>query len=40
MPAIKRAFDLTGDDIAESSTKTDALKVKIGSYNEKWLEES
>ena len=40
MPAIKKAFNLLGDDIIELSTENDALKNKIGSYNEKWLEES
>ena len=40
MPAIKKAFDLLGDDIVELSTENDALKNKIGSYDEKWLEES
>ena len=40
MPAIKKAFDLMGDDIVEISTGNDALKIKIGSYDEKWLEES
>ena len=40
MPAIKNAFDLMGDDIVELSTENDALKNKIGSYDEKWLEES
>ena len=40
MPAIKKAFNLLGDDIIELSTKKDALKNKIGSYEEKWLEES
>ena len=39
MPAIKKAFHLLGDDIVDLSTKNDALK-KIGSYDEKWLEES
>ena len=39
MPAIKKAFNLIGDDIVELSTENDALK-KIGSYDEKWLEES
>ena len=39
MPAIKKAFSLLGDDIVELSTKNDALKNKIGSYDEKWLEE-
>ena len=40
MPAIKKAFNLLGDDIAELSTENDALKNKIGSYDEKCLEES
>ena len=29
-----------GDDIIELSTENDALKNKIGSYDEQWLEES
>ena len=40
MPAIKKAFNLMADDIVELSTENDALKNKIGSYDEKWLEES
>ena len=40
MPAIKKAFNLLGDDIVDLSTKGDALKNKIGSYDEKWLKES
>ena len=40
MPAIKKAFNLLGDDIVELSTENDALKNKIGSCDEKWLEES
>ena len=40
MPAIKKAFNLLGDDIVELSTENDALKNKIGSYDENWLEES
>ena len=40
MPAIKKAFNLLGDDIVELSTENDALKNKIGSYDEKCLEES
>ena len=39
MPAIKKAFDLMGDDIVDLSTEKDALKSKIGDYDEKWLEE-
>ena len=30
MPAIKKAFNLLGDDIVELSTENDALKNKIG----------
>ena len=40
MPPIKKAFNLLGDDIVELSTENDALKNEIGSYDEKWLEES
>ena len=40
MPAIKKAFDLMGDDIVDLSTENDALKNKIGNYDKKWLEES
>ena len=40
MPVIKKAFNLLGDDIVELSTEKDALKNKIGSHDEKWLEET
>ena len=40
MPAIEKAFNFLDDDIVESSTEKDASKNKIGSYDEKWLEES
>ena len=40
MPAIKKALDLMGDDVVEISTEMEILKNKIGSYDEKWLEES
>ena len=40
MPAIKKAFNLMGDDIIELHTENDALKNQIGDYDEKWLEES
>ena len=40
MPAIKKAFNLLGDNIVQLSTENDALKNKIGSFDEKWLEES
>ena len=34
MPAIKKAVDLLGDDIVDLSTGNDALKSKIGDYDE------
>ena len=40
MPAIKKAFDLLGDNIVDLSTENDALKNQIGEYDEKWLQES
>ena len=40
MPAIKKAFNLMGDDTVELHTKNESLKNKIGSYVEKNLEES
>ena len=40
MPAIKKAFNLLGDGIVDLSTENDALKEKIGDYDEKWLQES
>ena len=40
MPAIKKAFNLLGDDIIELSTENDVLKNQIGEYDEKWLQES
>ena len=40
MPAIKNALNLLGDDIVDLSTENDALKNKIGDYDEKWLQES
>ena len=38
MPAIKEAFTLMGNDIVDLSTENDALKEKIGDYDEKWLQ--
>ena len=38
MPAIKKAFDLMGDDTVELHTENESLRSKIGSYDEKWLE--
>ena len=40
MPAIKKAFNLLGDDIIELSVEIDALKNQIGNYDQKWLEVS
>ena len=40
MLAIKKAFNLLGDDIVELSTENVASKSKIGSYDGKWIEES
>ena len=40
MPAIKKAFNLLGDDMVKLSTENDALKDKARSYDEKWLDES
>ena len=39
MPAIKKAFNLMGDNIVELHTKNEALKNQIGDYDEKWLAE-
>ena len=40
MPAIKEAFTLMGNYIVDLSTENDALKKKIGDYDENWLQES
>ena len=40
MPAIKKAFNLLGDDIVDLTAENDTLKNKIGDYDEKWLQES
>ena len=40
MPAIKKAFNLLGDDIVELSTENDPLKNRTGCYNQQCLEES
>ena len=40
MPAIKKAFNVLGDDIIELSTEKDVLKNQIGDYDKKWLQES
>ena len=36
MPAIKKAFDLMGDDIIEVSAESENSKNNLGSYVEKW----
>ena len=40
MPAIKKAFNILGDDIIELSTENDVLKNQLGEYDQKWLKES
>ena len=40
MSAIKKAFNVLGDDIFELSVENDALKNQIGDYDQKWLDES
>ena len=40
MPAIKKAFILMGDDMVDLHAENESLKNKIGSYDEKWLEET
>ena len=40
MPAIKKAFNVMGDDIVELSVKNECLKTQIGDYNKNWLQES
>ena len=40
MPAIKKDFDLMGDDIVDLTTENETLKNQIGDYDQKWIEES
>ena len=40
MSANKKAFDSKGDYTLEMSTENKSLKNRIGSYDEKWLEEA
>ena len=40
MPAFKKAFNLLADGIIDWTTENDALKEKIGDYDERWLQES
>ena len=39
LPAIKKAFNLMGDDIVDLSVENESLKNQIGQYDEKWLQE-
>ena len=38
MPAIKKTTNLMRDDIVQLSTENNALKNKIGTYDQQWLE--
>ena len=40
MPAIKKAFNLLGDDIVEIIVENEYLENQIGGSDEKWLQES
>ena len=40
MPAIKKAFNLMGDNILELSVENESLKNQIRDYDEKWLQKS
>ena len=40
MPAIKRAFNLMGDNMVKISIENGSLKNQIGDYDEKWPQES
>ena len=40
MPAIKKAFNVLGDEKIELTVENDTLKNQIGDYNPKWLDES
>ena len=40
MPAIKKAFDLMGDDIVDLSAENETMKHQVRDYDQKWLEES
>ena len=40
MPDLKKAFNLSGDDMVELSAENDALTNKVGSNDENLLEES
>ena len=38
MPAIKKSFNLKGDDIVELSVENESLKNQISDYDEQWLQ--
>ena len=38
MPAIKKTFNVLGDDIIELSVENDALKNQTSDYDQEWLE--
>ena len=40
MPAIKKSFNLMGDNIVELGVENESLKNQIGDYDKKWLQES
>ena len=40
MSAIKKAFNLMGDNKVELSVENESFKNQIGDFDEKWLQES
>ena len=40
VPAIKKDFDLIGNDIVDLSTENEASKSQMRDFDQKWLEES
>ena len=40
MRAIKKDFNLMGDDIVELSVENESLQSQVGEFDEKWLQES
>ena len=40
MPAIRKAFDLMGDDVVHFFTENEVLKNQISDLVEKWLAET
>ena len=39
MPAIKKAFNLMGEDIVELSVENESLKSQIGECDAQWLQQ-